>query len=117
MQAMFGALRAMNPDIPEPQSDIKSLENPEVIIEELSAAGFTDTRVHLVTKHFPVTSLREFWLGMVKGSAPIVMMKNSMQAEEWVEKEKIAINFLEQTFAPMPESFSSDAWIGCGLKV
>ena len=116
MLTMFGALQAMNPDIPKPETVIDSLENPEVFEKELKNAGFEDVTIQSVSKGFPVNSIEEFWEGMVAGSAPIVMMKNKMGIDEWKEKEKLAIAYLEKVLPPMPTTLSSDAWFGFGRK-
>jgi len=116
MQIMFGAIRAMKPEIPEPQTDIASLENPEVFHKEMQAVGFKNIDVHLVSIDFPVESVEKFWSNMVNGSAPIVMMKNSMSPEEWSEKEKIALAYLHENVTSVPTSLSSDAWIACAEK-
>jgi hypothetical protein len=44
-------------------------------------------------------STGEFWGSMVKGSAPIQMMKKGLGEELWREKEKLAL-----------------AWLGVGVK-
>lgn len=116
MMAVFGALRAMNPDIPEPQTDITSLENPEVFETELKTTGFKNVEVMRVSKKIDVNSVEEFWADMVKGSAPIVMMKNSMPAEVWAEKNKIALDYLHDKIGEVPTTLSADAWFGIGTK-
>jgi ubiquinone/menaquinone biosynthesis C-methylase UbiE len=116
MQTMFGALKAMKPEIPEPQTDIESLENPEFFQTELQNADFKQVEIHPVSGEIPISDLREFWSDMVKGSAPIVMMKNSMSPEEWEEKERIALEFLDYKLPSLPTSLSAKAWLGCGIK-
>ena len=116
MQVMFGAVRAMKPEMPELQTDVESLENADFFKNELKNSGFRNIETHLVTKEFPVVSIEHFWRDMIKGSAPIVMMKNNMQPDEWKEKEKIALQYLEETLTSMPTSLSSDAWLGYGIK-
>lgn len=116
MKTMFGTVRAMKPEVPEPQAAIESLENPDYFRNELINSGFRDVEIHLVTKGFPIDSIDSFWSGMVEGSAPIVMMRNSMQPNEWREKEKIALQYLETVLTSFPTSLSSDAWIACGVK-
>jgi len=116
MMAMFGALKAINPDIPEPQTDIDSLENPEFFEAELENAGFKDIEIHLVTKSNAINSVESFWNDMVKGSAPIVMMKNSMSEKEWEEKTQIALAYLDKTIGANPASLSADAWLGFARK-
>src|SRR5512143_2567700 len=86
MQTMFGALRAIKPDLPQPQRSVTTLENPERFMQEMQEAGFRNIEIRQVTKAFPVGSTGEFWESMVKGSAPIQMMKKGLGEEMWREK-------------------------------
>lgn len=116
MQTMFGALRAIKPDMPEPQRVMASLENPEVFKQELQDAGFREVKIQSVTKPFPVASIPEFWETMVKGSAPILMLKKSMGEAAWREKETIALDYLKERLPSLPTELTSDAWLGVGMK-
>jgi ubiquinone/menaquinone biosynthesis C-methylase UbiE len=117
MQLMFGAIRAIKPDIPEPQKSIDTLENPDVFKQEMVDAGFRNVQIQSVTKAaFPVVSIPEFWEGMVKGSAPIQMLKKGMGEAMWKEKEVLAIRYLEEKLPKLPARLSSDAWLGVGIK-
>lgn len=116
MQTMFSALMAINPDMPAPKSDLESLENPELLKAELAAAGFRDVEVRRVTNSMAITSVAEFWDGMVKGSAPVTLMKNSMSEQAWREKSTIAIAAVEKAIGALPALLSSDAWLGTGVK-
>jgi ubiquinone/menaquinone biosynthesis C-methylase UbiE len=117
MQMMFGAIRTINPNIPEPQKSIDTLENPDLFKQEMLDAGFRDVKVQSVTRFaFPVTSIQKFWEDMVKGSAPIQMMKKSMGEAAWKEKEGLAIRYLEEKLTELPTRLSSDAWLGIGFK-
>jgi ubiquinone/menaquinone biosynthesis C-methylase UbiE len=116
MSRIFGALRAIKPDLPEPQRMVESLENPEVFERELREAGFADVKITCVTKPFPVESIEAFWDYLVRGSAPIMMLKNSMGDDVWREREKLAIKYLEENIPSTPTTLTSDAWLGFGLK-
>ena len=116
MQAAFGALRTINPAIPEPQTTSESLENPDFFKRKLDRAGFREIEIHLVTKSFTVLSIEQFWNDMVRGNAPLVMFKNSMSDEEWQEKNRIAIEYLYRTMGDKVTSLSSDAWLGTAVK-
>jgi len=116
MQTMFGALRAIKPDLPEPQRAVVTLENPEVFKQEMLDAGFRQVEIRSVTKSFPVASVPEFWESMVKGSAPIQMLKKSMGESAWQEKEILALNYLEEKLPSTPTTLTSDAWLGLGIK-
>ena len=116
MQAVFGALRAMNPAIPEPQTVIDSLENPDFFRAELQRAGFRDINIVLKTQVMHYASIEQFWDDMVRGNAPIVMMKNGMNAAQWQEKNQIALDFLYTRLGKGAGSVSADAWLGMGVK-
>jgi hypothetical protein len=116
MQTMFGALKAMRPEIPEPQTDIESLENPEFFKTELQDAGFKRVKIIPMEGEYPISDLEEFWTDMVKGSAPIVMMKNGMSSDEWKEKERIALEYLGEKLSKLPTVLTARAWLGCGIK-
>ena len=117
MQIMFGAIRAIKPDLPEPQRVIDSLENPGTFEQEMLDAGFRDVTIQCVTKAaFPVTSIPAFWEDMVKGSAPIQMLKKSMGENAWREKEILAIKYLAENLPSLPTVLTADAWLGLGFK-
>jgi len=117
MKAMFGALRAMNPDLPEPQKAMKSLENPKVFKEEMSGAGFKDVRIIAVRKPFPTTSVKTYWTMMVDGSAPIVMLRKKLGEKTWKEREKLALDYLAKHWPSFSGRLTSDAWLGVGTKL
>jgi len=116
MMTMFGALRAMKPELPQPQRSVTTLENPDVFKQEMEAAGFRNVEIRRITKAFPVTSIPEFWEFMVKGSTPIQMMKKGMGDAEWREKEKLALDYLKNELPDLPTELTSDAWLGVGVK-
>jgi hypothetical protein len=116
MQTMFGAMKAIKPDLPSPKTDLESLENPDLLKSELSAAGFREVEVHGLTKSASIASAEEFWESMVKGSAPVTMMKNSMPEEVWRKKCEIAVDNVEKAVGSFPALLSADAWFGVGVK-
>lgn len=116
MQIMFGAIRAMNPDIPEPQATIDSLENDSFFKNELEQAGFRNVMIHRVTQEYHIDSITGLWGDLVKGSAPVAMMKKNMSLEAWEEKEKIALDFMADSLPDLPVALTSDAWLGYGVK-
>lgn len=115
MQTMFGALRAIKPDLPQPQRSVATLENPDTFKREMEEAGFKNVEIRLVTQAFPVTTIPEFWEHMVKGSAPIQMMKKAL-GEQWKEKEKLALDYLHEILPDTPTQLTSDAWLGTAIK-
>jgi SAM-dependent methyltransferase len=61
---------------------------------------------------FPVGSTVEFWDHMIKGSAPIQMMKKGLGEALWRKKEKLALAWLEETLPTLKRPLTSDAWLG-----
>lgn len=116
MQVMFGALRAINPDIPEPKTDVDSLENPERLAAELAAAGFVEVDVQRVTSGLEFESAQEFWDKMARGAAPVQMMKKAMGEDAWRAKSEIAVNHIARAVGPFPAVLSADAWLGVATK-
>lgn len=116
MQTMFGALRAIKPDLPQPQRSISTLENPDVFRQEMHDAGFRNVVIRSITNPFPVLAAPEFWEVMVKGSAPIQMLKKNMGEAAWREKEILALDYLKERLSSIPMPLTSDAWLGVGMK-
>ncbi|MDH5389181.1 MAG: methyltransferase domain-containing protein [Gammaproteobacteria bacterium] len=116
MKMMFGAVRALNPEIPEPQTVIDSLENDSYFKNELEQAGFRNIVIHRITEEYYIDSIAKLWEELVKGSAPIAMMKKNMSPEAWKEKEEIALGFITNSLPELPVSLTSDAWLGYGIK-
>lgn len=56
------------------------------------------------------------WDNMVKGSAPIQMMKKGLGEVLWREMEKLALDWLEETLPTLKRLLTSDAWLGVGVK-
>jgi len=117
MEIMFGALRAINPDIPEPKTNIDSLENPDLLAAELTEAGFKEVEVHSVTSGVEFASAMEFWDKMTKGSAPVLMIRKKMGEDAWREKSEIAVDYVARAVGMFPASLSSDAWFGVATKL
>ena len=116
MKLIFGALRAINPQMPDAKTDIASLENPDVVVAELTQAGFKHAEVHRITVPYEITNIQNYWEEMVKGNAFLVMMKNNCSEQEWQEKTNIALQHLYDTIVVVPVSLSVDAWFGLASK-
>jgi ubiquinone/menaquinone biosynthesis C-methylase UbiE len=115
MVLLFGAVRQMNPDMPNPERAAETLENPEVFAREMEAAGFREVTVAPVTRSVQAESVEDFWASMVRGSIPITILKRKLGAR-WAEKEALAVAYLRRELAGRPIDLASTAWFGCGLK-
>ena len=116
MQLMFGALKTIKPDLPSPETNFNSLENPEFFARELQQAGFKEVKILPVIGEYPVEDHAIFWSNMVKGSAPIVEMRRNMSTEEWDEKQNMALNYIVKQIPNLPSVLTTKAWLGFGIK-
>ncbi|NNH69073.1 methyltransferase domain-containing protein [Nocardia uniformis] len=115
MTLMFGAFRAANPDIPQPQANLLSLENPEVFVSELRAAGFHEVTVqpHTVSKAYD--SAEALWDRYSRGSAQVHLMRRNCDADTWKRREQLMIDYLNANYRP-GQALSTTAWLGSGRK-
>ena len=116
MQTLFSTLQVVNPNMPDPEADMSSLENPDVLEAEMTAAGFEDITIHTVTESSQIASGLSFWDDMTRGAAPVRMMMDSLSDLAQAEASRAAIAYLNQTLAPFPAELSMTAWVGTGRK-
>jgi len=116
MMLMFGAMRAANPQMPEPQANIMNLENPAVLKSEMEQSGFKSVVVHPVTHGMNPTSVEDFWDSMIRGSAPIALMKQNTASDEWARLDALSLAYIRETVPEFPTRLTSSAWVGVGRK-
>lgn len=112
----FGAFASVMPPPPKdapPREPI--LEDPEVFAAEMRAAGFQDVRVEHCSRPFPMTTVEEFWDGMVRSSAPIALFK-ARSGDGWPELSARVLAKLKETVPADLSKLTLDAWIGSGRK-
>lgn len=115
MTLMFDVLRAGNPDMPRPQPNPDSLENPEVFDAELRAAGFTDVTVQAHTISLSYESAAVMWDKFSRGSAPLQVMRQSVDADEWARRDRLMLDHLAANYTPH-QALTTTAWLGSGRK-
>ncbi len=116
LETMFRGMQKINPDIPDPRYDETSLENPEILKAELSGAGFREIVIHEVEDSTDFASAEAFWNDMVKGTAPIVMMRKSIPDDIWQERSARAVEHVEAIAGPFPTRLSATALLGHGVR-
>lgn len=116
MKLMFAAVKSMDSTIPDGKKNVRTLEDKTVFENELSRAGFKKIKITRVTKGFDFKSVSEFWTAMSRGSAPIVLLKEKWGKEVFLEREKLALLYLNNELPKINSQLTSDAWIGMGLK-
>ena len=117
MQLMFGAMAQAFPNKPESASQkILTLEDPHNFKQEMQQAGFSNVSVVHFDGVWTLTHVEEFFDAMVRGSAPIVMLKNQLGEELWMEKRNIMLTWLHRKMPQLPVTLTSRAYIGVGQK-
>jgi len=116
MSLMFNSMIAAYPERKKPQDNMLNLENPKLFEEEMKAAGFHSIKIHKFTGLWTIENIEEFFYGMIEGSAPIVMMRQNMSNEEWVDKSQKMIKSIRQKLPKLPTTLGSKAYIGIGVK-
>ena len=100
----------------KPEKYIDSLESKNTFEKEMKQAGFSDVNIHLITHSIKAESAKSFWNDIVKGSAPIAMLKNNTDDKTWIKMEKLALNYIEKSISQFPTSLTADSWIGVATK-
>jgi ubiquinone/menaquinone biosynthesis C-methylase UbiE len=118
MTLMMGALAVGFPQAQKKEFGDKKvvfgLDNLDVFRSEMEQAGFKEIVFESITHTYPQTDPESFWKRMVKGSAPIVLMKNTLEPAIWTEREKACIEYLRKNMPNHPTS--STAYLGIGVK-
>lgn len=118
MTMMINALVAGFPEaLPkenETSTIVSGLDNLETFGSEMAQAGFAKVTFEAIRHDYPLLPPVAFWQSMVRGSAPVTLMKSRVPEAEWKQKEKASIAYLEKH---LPETaLSSTAYLGMGTK-
>lgn len=117
MQLMFSAISAAFPRKPESNSQtILNLEDPDNFKKEMRDAGFEDVSISHFNGIWEVTDHEAFLDAMVRGSAPIVLLKKQLDDATWAEKRGIMLDYIRQEIPELPRTLHSRAYIGTGRK-
>lgn len=117
MQIMFGAMgEAFSKKQESDSSKILNLEDPDNFKNEMEQAGFTDVSVTAFDGGWTITDVEQFFDSMIKGSAPIVVIKNQLEEDVWNEKRDIMLNWIKKQIPQVPVTLHARAYIGVGQK-
>lgn len=116
MRMMFGGMRVAFPERPEPKANMLSLENPDLLKEEMQKAGFTSVNVTAFDGEWEVRDADSFVESMVRGSAPIEMLRRNLDKETWKSKRTLIRDYVAQVLPRVPATLTSRAYIGVGMK-
>jgi ubiquinone/menaquinone biosynthesis C-methylase UbiE len=115
MILMFGALCAADPSRSPPQTNLLSLENPELFAREMSEAGFRDVEVRRATHAFQVSDAETFWSSVTLASAPIAVLKQRLGPAEWERQSELGLAYLREQIRA-PGEFRTTAHLGIGTR-
>jgi SAM-dependent methyltransferase len=116
MSLMFAAIRVVEPSWPAPRRDPLGLENPEVLAAEMRSAGFVDVRIEPHTESLTPPDASALWAGMVRSSAPLVLLRRRLGEAEWQKRAPLALKSLESGLEGGPHALSTTAWLALGTK-
>ena len=91
------------------------LGTPELIREELAAAGFANIDVSRIENTVHEPTLHAYWESMVRSTAPLTLLRKRM-GEGWAAFEKGVFADLEKQFGPGPVTVTLPAWLTVAHK-
>lgn len=116
MSLLFGSMKKAFPEQPESKTEILNLENPDVFENEMKVAGFKNIKIEGFSADWEITDVESFLDDMIKGSAPLVMMKEKLGPDIWKQKYLIILDHLHTQIPNTPIRLGSKAWFGSGQK-
>lgn len=114
MGALFAGFPEARPKENEAKTIVHGLDDLDTFRSEMGMAGFKNISIEPVTHAFPLLDPDALWISMVKGSAPVTLMKNHTAAEIWQEKEKACIQYIRDHQSDVP--LTSTAYLAIGVK-
>lgn len=115
MRMMFGAFAAADPSVQEPQPNYLSLENPEVFETEMRRAGFEAVSIQRHSTTLACADADQLWETMVRGSAPLVLLRRDLGERVWAERVTLMKSYLAANYRPN-QPLSTTAFLGIGHK-
>lgn len=68
-------------------------------------------------EHFlEVQSADEFWQELVRGAAPMALLRQKLGEPEWARQEAIALDYLRKELAEVPTRLGSMAYLAVGRR-
>jgi SAM-dependent methyltransferase len=92
------------------------LGEPDDLVNEFSAAGFGDVKVHERTHTLQADSAAEVWGQCQRTTAPIVLLKNRLGEAKWGEVTSGIVARLERQYGSGPVDVSTTAYVAVAHK-
>ena len=112
--ALFDALYAELPELPQ-DAPAAPLAERDALNAEMTAAGF-DVEVHPTAHSLKADTVDEFWDGIRKAFAPIVLLENDMGTAAFDPIARGIRDRLADRLGSGPVSVEMSAWLGVARK-
>lgn len=109
------AIGALMPELPFGKGKAP-LGDPDEFTEEMRAAGFRDVRIHTARHSTGFPALSEFWEGVQRTAAPLVLLRKNLGEKRWKDVSAGVYAHLEKTLGEGPVDSTGQAWLGVGVK-
>lgn len=111
---IFATLRAHIPNLPFGNQEAP-LSRPDVLRDEMIAAGFRDVEVHEVLHAPEYASTAEGWASMQRTMAPLAMLATKV-GPAWAPLADRMLADLIAKFGAGPQAVVMPAWLGAGVR-
>lgn len=115
MLLMIEALRKVDPTRPAPQTNLLSLENPQLFLSEMRGAGFVDVALGAYEHGVRVESAESYWNTISRAAAPIVLLKKRLGPAEWQRQSALALEYLREQIRE-PVELTTTAFLCIGRR-
>ena len=112
---IWGAVREHLPNLPLGGS-APPLGNVDDCRREITAAGFANVEVHELVHALPAMTTREGWAWMVRATAPIALLRQSLGPTKWAFFDACILAKLIETFGEERQSMRRKANLSVGRK-
>lgn len=111
--AEFEILGSLLPDLPF-GDEKQPLAEADGFRAEMAAAGFAAVEMHRVVHRLERESVRAFWQSQARGSAPILLIRERLDAQDWTELSRAVVLRLEEQFGTGPVCMEWPAHLAIG---
>lgn len=113
---VFGALAKLMPGLPMGGQKKAPLTEASEVVEEMSAAGFTDVAVHTLVHETSHASMEAFWTSTEKSLAPLVLLRNGMGEDAYAPIGQGIYAHLRERFGDGPQKVAMFANLGVARR-
>jgi len=109
------SLGAMLPNLPFGR-DGGPLSNPNQFSREMTAVGFHDVQIHVISHRLVAPSIAGLWASLQRTMVPIVLVRHRLGEEPWSEMARGIFARLRSKMGDGPVDTAVAAYLGVGVK-